>query len=194
MMHLRREDLMGLEAYAEKREEFRARVMAHKKNRQLPLGANATLYFEDRLTVQYQIQEMLRVERVFERAGIEDELQAYNPLIPDGSNLKATFMIEYPDPVERAAALTQLIGIEDRVWIAVAGHERVYAIADEDLARENEVKTSAVHFLRFEFDSEMVSEVKAGAALAAGIDHANYAIEVAALAAPVRAALVTDFA
>jgi len=194
MMHLRREDLMGLEAYAEKRVEFRTRVMAHKKNRQLPLGANATLYFEDRMTVQYQIQEMLRVERVFERAGIEDELQAYNPLIPDGSNLKATFMLEYPDPVERAAALAQLIGIEDRVWMAVAGHDRVYAIADEDLARENEVKTSSVHFLRFEFDSAMVSGIKAGAALAAGIDHANYAIEVAALAAPVRAALVADFA
>jgi hypothetical protein len=160
----------------------------------LALGANATLYFEDRLTVQYQIQEMLRVERVFERAGIEDELQAYNPLIPDGSNLKATFMLEYPDPVERAAALAQLIGIEDRVWMAVAGHDRIYAIADEDLARENAVKTSAVHFLRFEFDSEMVSEVKAGAALAAGIDHANYAIEVAALEAPLRAALVADFA
>jgi hypothetical protein len=194
MTHLQREDLMGLESYAEKRGEFRAQVMAHKKNRQLPLGANATLYFEDRVTVQYQIQEMLRVERVFERAGIEDELQAYNPLIPDGSNLKATFMIEYPDPVERAAALAQLIGIEDRVWIAVAGHERVYAIADEDLARENEVKTSAVHFLRFEFDDEMVSAVKAGADLAAGIDHANYAIEVAPLAAPLRAALVADFA
>jgi hypothetical protein len=194
MKHLRREDLMGLEAYAEKRAEFRTRVMAHKKNRQLPLGANATLYFEDRMTVQYQIQEMLRVERVFERAGIEDELQAYNPLIPDGSNLKATFMLEYPDPVERAAALAQLIGIEDRVWMAVVGHDRIYAIADEDLARENAVKTSAVHFLRFEFDSEMVSEVKAGAALAAGIDHANYAIEVAALAAPLRAALVANFA
>ena len=194
MTHLRREDLMGLEAYAEKRGEFRAWVMAHKKNRQLPLGANATLYFEDRLTVQYQVQEMLRVERVFERAGIEDELQAYNPLIPDGSNLKATFMLEYPDPIERAAALAQLIGIEDRVWLAVAGHQRVYAIADEDLARENEVKTSSVHFLRFEFDDEMVSAVKAGAALAAGIDHANYAAEVAPLAAPLRAALVADFA
>jgi hypothetical protein len=168
--------------------------MQHKRHRRLELGANATLYFEDSMTMQYQVQEMLRIERIFEAAGIEEELAAYNPLIPDGNNLKATFMLEYPDPVERAAALAQLIGIEDRVWIAVAGHERVYAIADEDLARENEVKTSAVHFLRFEFDSEMVSEVKAGAALAAGIDHANYAVEIAALTAPVRAALVADFA
>jgi hypothetical protein len=194
MMHLSREDLMGLETYAEKRTEFRATVMAHKKNRQLALGANATLYFEDRMTVQYQIQEMLRAERVFERAGIDEELQAYNPLIPDGSNLTATFMLEYPDAGERAAALAQLIGIEDRVWIAVANHARVYAIADEDLERENEVKTSAVHFLRFEFDSAMAASLKAGALLAAGIDHANYVVEIACLAAPVHAALLADFA
>lgn len=193
-MHLSREDLMGLETYAEKRSEFRTQVLEHKKNRQVPLGANATLYFEDRMTIQYQIQEMLRVERVFERAGIEDELQAYNPLIPDGSNLKATFMIEYPDPVERAVALTQLKGIEDRVWMAVDGHDRVYAIADEDLERENDVKTSAVHFLRFEFAPAMVSALKAGSALAAGIDHSNYSAEVAALPAAVRGALLADFA
>lgn len=184
---------MGLETYAEKRSEFRTQVLEHKKNRQVPLGVNATLYFEDRMTVQYQIQEMLRVERVFERAGIEDELQAYNPLIPDGSNLKATFMIEYPDPVERAVALTQLKGIEDRVWMAVDGHDRVYAIADEDLERENDVKTSAVHFLRFEFAPAMVSALQAGSALAAGIDHDNYSVEVAALPAAVHGALVADF-
>lgn len=193
MTHLSRDDLMGLETYAEKRAQFRTEVMAHKKNRHVSLGANATLYFEDRMTVQYQIQEMLRVERVFERAGIDDELQAYNPLIPDGSNLKATFMLEYTDPGDRASALAQLIGVEDRVWMAVAGHERVYAIADEDLERETEEKTSSVHFLRFEFDGAMVGALKAGAALAVGIDHANCTVEIAALAAPVRAALLADF-
>ena len=191
--HLRRDDLMGLEIYAEKRQAFRAEVIAHKKNRQLALGPNATLYFEDRMTIQYQIQEMLRVERVFERAGIEEELQAYNPLIPDGSNLKATFMLEYPDPAERAAALAQLIGVEDRVWMRAADHARVFAIADEDLERENEVKTSAVHFLRFEFDDAMVSALKAGAGISAGIDHSNCRIEIDAIAAPIRAALVADF-
>ena len=193
MTHLNRDDLMGLETYAEKRGAFRAQVMAHKKDRQLALGANATLYFEDRMTVQYQIQEMLRIERVFERAGIEDELQVYNPLIPDGSNLKATFMLEYPDPIGRAAALAQLIGIEDCVWMVAEGHERVYAIANEDLERQNEVKTSSVHFLRFEFDCAMVSALKAGANLAAGLDHANYAVEIGSLAQPVRTALVADF-
>lgn len=191
--HLSRDDLMGLEIYAEKRQAFRAEVIAHKKNRQLALGANATLYFEDRMTIQYQIQEMLRVERVFERAGIEDELQAYNPLIPDGSNLKATFMLEYPDPAERAAALAQLIGIEDRVWMRAEGHARVFAIADEDLERENEVKTSAVHFLRFEFDDAMVNALKAGASFGAGIDHPNYGIEIDAIAAPTCTALIADF-
>ncbi|MFT5174529.1 MAG: hypothetical protein ACI8W7_002716 [Gammaproteobacteria bacterium] len=194
MTHLGRDDLMGLETYAEKRAEFRTAVMAHKKKRKLSLGSNATLYFEDRMTVQYQIQEMLRAERIFERAGIDEELQAYNPLIPDGSNLKATFMLEYPDATERAAALGQLIGIEDRVWIAVADHARVYAIADEDLERENEVKTSAVHFLRFEFDEPMLKALKAGAALAAGIDHTNYVAEIVCLEAAVRSALLADFA
>lgn len=194
MTHLGRDDLMGLETYAEKRAEFRNAVMAHKKKRKLSLGGNATLYFEDRMTVQYQIQEMLRVERIFERAGIDEELQAYNPLIPDGRNLKATFMLEYPDANERAAALAQLIGIEDRVWIAVADHARVYAIADEDLDRENEDKTSAVHFLRFEFEEPMIRALKAGAALAAGIDHTNYAAEIGCLEGAVRSALLADFA
>ena len=194
MTHLSRNDLMGLETYAEKRVAFRAAVIAHKKNRRLSLGSNATLYFEDRMTVQYQIQEMLRAERVFERAAIDEELQAYNPLIPDGSNLKATFMLEYPDANERATALAQLIGIEDRVWIAVANQQRVYAIADEDLDRENAVKTSAVHFLRFEFDRAMVQALKTGAELAAGIDHPNYLVEIRCLEAAVRLALVADFA
>ena len=178
MSHLTPDDLHSLEEYARIRGDFRAKVMAHKQNRKVHVGANATLYFEDRLTVQYQIQEMLRIERIFEAEGIADELAAYNPLIPDGSNWKATFMVEYPDEDERREALAKLIGIEDKVWVRVQGRDKVFAIADEDLDREDETKTSSVHFLRFELSPEMVSDLKGGAPLSVGIDHPNYREDV----------------
>jgi hypothetical protein len=193
MKKLTRADLLSLEAYAEQRKAFRAQVLAHKKNRQVRLGEHATLLFEDHLTMQYQIQEMLRVERIFEPQGIEDELAAYNPLIPDGSNLKATFMIEYADEEERKRALKNLIGIEDKVWMRVAGFARIEAIADEDMERENPEKTASVHFLRFEFTPEMIAAAKQGAALAVGVDHPHYQASVDLLPEPVRAALVVDF-
>lgn len=174
MQRLKREDLLSLEQYARERSAWRERVIAHKKPRTLQVGGHTTWCFEDRATIHYQIQEMLRAERTFEPAGIEDELAAYNPLIPDGSNWKVTFMIEYPDPAERAEALARLKGIEDRCWVAVAGHARVHAIADEDLERENAEKTSAVHFLRFELDAAMKADLKTGASLAIGIDHPAY--------------------
>ncbi len=191
MQSLSREDLFSLEEYAERRGAFRARVMEHKANRKVHVGEHATLYFEDRLTMQYQIQEMLRAERIFERAGIEDELDAYNPLIPDGSNWKATFMIEYDDASERKLALAKLIGIEDRVWAKVVGFEPVRAIADEDLDRENEEKTSSVHFLRFELDDDMRAAVKRGAPVSMGIDHPEYRHELE-LPAATRASLSAD--
>jgi Protein of unknown function (DUF3501) len=185
-------DLMSLEQYARERADFRARVLAHKGARQLAVGPHATWCFEDRLTVQYQVQEMLRSERIFEPAGILDELNAYNPLIPDGSNWKVTLLIEYPDPAERVRALAQLKGIEDRCWVRSGGEDKVFAIADEDLERENEEKTSAVHFLRFELTAAMVGGLRAGAALAVGIDHPHYRHEVPAVPAAVRAALIAD--
>jgi hypothetical protein len=186
-------DLMPLEQYARERPAFRARVLRHKGERQLAVGPNATWLFEDRLTVQYQVQEMLRAERIFEPAGIADELGAYNPLIPDGSNWKVTLLIEFENPIERAAALARLKGVEDRCWVQVRGQARVFAIADEDLERENEEKTSAVHFLRFELDTRMIEALGAGGALAAGIDHPNYRFEVAEVPAPVRQSLTADF-
>jgi hypothetical protein len=192
MQKLSRDDLYSLEKYAEERPRFRAEVMAHKKNRQVALGDHATLYFEDRLTIQYQIQEMLRVERIFEAAGIQDELDAYNPLIPDGSNLKATFMIEYADESERREALARLVGIEDKTWIRVAGFDKVHPVADEDLERDSEDKTSSVHFLRFELTPAMVQAAKDGAALAIGVEHTNYACEIDPLPEAVRASLVAD--
>ncbi|MEJ2343848.1 MAG: DUF3501 family protein [Gammaproteobacteria bacterium] len=192
MQKLSREDLYSLEEYAEERPQFRAQVMAHKKHRHVALGGHATLYFEDRLTIQYQVQEMLRVERIFEAAGIQDELDAYNPLIPDGSNLKATFMIEYADESERRDALAALVGIEDKTWVRVAGFDKVYPIADEDLERDSEEKTSSVHFLRFELTPEMVQAAKGGAALAVGVEHENYACEIDPLPEAVRASLVAD--
>ena len=192
MEKLTRGDLYSLEQYAELRPEFRARVMAHKNNRKLSIGPVATLYFEDRLTVQYQIQEMLRVERIFEAAGIKEELAAYNPLIPDGANWKATFMIEEPDVDKRRELLAGLVGIENRVWVMVDGHERVYAVADEDLDRNTEEKTSSVHFLRFEISPAMVRDVKAGAVLSFGIDHANYRHQVEPVTDNIRAALLAD--
>lgn len=189
---LTRDDLMSLETYEEKRSTFRAEVIAHKKNRQLGLGKNTTLYFEDRLTIQYQIQEMLRIERIFEAEGIKEELDVYNPLIPDGSNWKATFMIEFTDENERKVALASMIGIEDKVWIQVADHDKVYAIADEDLERDNADKTSAVHFMRFELSPAMVTAVKKGAAIAAGIEHEAYAVNIDALPENIRDSLAAD--
>jgi hypothetical protein len=193
MQQLTRDDLYSLETYAEERPAFRARVMAHKKNRQVGIGAHATLYFEDRLTIQYQIQEMLRAERIFESAGIQEELDAYNPLIPDGSNWKATFMIEYEDIDERREALTRLKGIEDRLWVQVAGHDKSYAIADEDMEREDETKTSAVHFVRFELAPAMVQDLKNGASLSMGTDHPDYGYQVQVDGA-VRDSLTADLA
>lgn len=192
MHKIARESLLSLEAYARQRQEFRAKVMAHKRNRTVHLGAHMTLVFEDELTIRYQVQEMLRIERTFEEAGIQDELDAYNPLIPDGRNFKATMMIEYADAEERKQALSKLKGVEDRVWVQVEGCAQVYAIADEDLERENEEKTSAVHFLRFELDDEMTRALKYGVGLAIGVDHPNYQAEVSAVAAGVRASLAQD--
>ncbi len=192
MNKLTREDLFSLEKYSEVRPEFRARVMAHKKNRQLPIGPNATLYFEDALTMHYQIQEMLRAERIFETAGIQEELDAYNPLIPDGSNWKATFMMEYPDEEERRQQLQRLIGIERHVWAQVADFARVTPIADEDLERTTEDKTSSVHFLRFELTPEMAEAVKQGAPVSMGIDHPAYTHAVEPLVQNVRDSLAQD--
>jgi hypothetical protein len=192
MQKLSREDLMSLETYADERIAFRDRVLAHKRNRRLDLGTNAALYFEDRLTMQYQVQEMLRIERIFEAAGINEELEAYNPLIPDGSNWKATFMVEFPEEEERREMLTRLVGIEDRVFIQVVDFDRVFAIADEDLERADAGKTSAVHFLRFELPAEQVSALKSGASLIAGIDHDNYRVEVSPVAENIRESLVND--
>jgi len=194
MATISRDSLLSLEAYAKSRKDFRAGVIAHKKNRTLSLGGHVTLIFEDELTVRYQIQEMLRIEKTFEEEGIQDELDAYNPLVPDGTNLKATMMIEYDDPVVRKRELAKLIGIEDRTYVQVDGHEKVYAIADEDLERENDEKTSSVHFLRFEFAAPMIDGLKKGAALAVGIDHPNYPVRVDEVAPNVQAALVKDFA
>ncbi|HEX4798810.1 MAG TPA: DUF3501 family protein [Burkholderiales bacterium] len=193
MPRIDRASLMTLEAYARERPQFRARVMAHKKNRTVQLGEHLTLIFEDELTIRYQVQEMLRVERIFEEEGIREELDAYNPLVPDGRNLKATMMLEYTDPEERPKRLGELLGIEDQVWVRVEAHERVWAVADEDLERENEEKTSSVHFLRFELTESMAQALKKGAGLSIGIDHPRY---VEALEAPlaVRDALVKDLA
>ena len=192
MRKLQASDLMGLEEYHKARPEFRERVLAHKRDRQVAVGPNATLYFEDQLTVQYQVQEMLRIERIFEFEAIDEELEAYVPLIPDGSNLKATFMVEFPDQDERRRELARLIGIEGRVYIQVAGCDRVYAIADEDLERTTEEKTSAVHFLRFELAEPMRVALKGGAELGIGIDHPNYRHSVDAVPAAVRNSLTAD--
>jgi hypothetical protein len=194
MPQITRDSLMSLESYAKVRPAYRSEMIAHKKNRSVSLGGHVTLIFEDEKTMRYQIQEMLRAERTFEDAGIQDELDAYNPLIPDGSNWKATMMIEYPDPDERQLALGQLKGIEDRVWAQVADQPRVYAIADEDMERENAEKTSAVHFLRFELDATSAAAAKSGAAIRMGIDLAVYPVEATTLTESARAALVADLA
>ncbi len=193
-MSLTRDTLMTLEAYAKARPDFRKQVIEHKKHRHVALGNHVTLIFEDELTVRYQVQEMLRIEKIFEEEGIQHELDSYNPLIPDGCNFKATMMIEYPDADERKRELAKLIGIEDRVWVQVADSSRVYAIADEDLERENEEKTSSVHFLRFELAPEMASALKNGAALSIGIDHPNYMAAMEPVTADIRNSLVGDLA
>jgi hypothetical protein len=190
---LTHENLYSLEKYARVRPEFRARVIAHKKNRQVPLGANATLYFEDALTMQYQVQEMLRLERMFEPGPIQDELDVYNPLIPDGCNWKATFMVEFPDEAERRQKLAQLIGIEKAVWVQVAGFDKLISIANQHLDRETEDKTSAVHFMRFELTPAMAAAAKQGAAIRAGIDHPNYQAEIT-LPPAIRDSLAGDLA
>jgi hypothetical protein len=192
MDKLTREMLFSLEKYAEVRNGFRAEVMAHKRDRRLPLGTNATLYFEDRLTMQYQVQEMLRIERIFEAAGIREELNAYNPLIPDGDNWKATFMVEFPDVAERRAMLQKLIGIEDCVWMQVDEFELLRPIADQDLERDTEDKTSAVHFLEFRLPPDQIQALKEGASLAAGIDHENYRVDVRPVPDNVRNSLLND--
>ena len=186
-----RDDLMSLEQYAEQRDEFRQRVLAHKKHRQVALGPNATLYFEDRLTLLYQIQEMLRIEKVFEADGINEELEAYNPLIPTGRNFKATFMIEYADAAVRAAQLEKMVNIEDLVWMQVGEHDKVWAIADEDLERSNDTKTSAVHFLRFEISDEMAQELKSGDDWKIGVQHAVYTYDLL-VEGDTRASLLND--
>lgn len=190
---LSRGDLYSLEKYAETRAAFRDRVIAHKKPRQVQLGPHARFYFEDRLTIQYQVQEMLRIERLFEPQAIEEELAAYNPLIPDGNNWKATFMLEYEDATERKTALAELVGIEDKVWVKVGPHQPVYAIADEDLERATESKTASVHFVRFQLSPDMVAAARVGSPIALGIDHPKYRHSVE-LPEQVRAALVRDLA
>jgi hypothetical protein len=192
MARISRDSLMTLEAYSRERNEFRNKVLAHKKNRTLGVGPNVTLVFEDELTMRYQIQEMLRAERIFEAQGIQDELDAYNPLVPDGSNWKATMLIEYPEVEERRRMLPKLIGIEDRVWIRVEGDQPVYAIADEDLERENDEKTSSVHFLRFELSEGMKARLRTGAGLAIGIDHPSYTNVIEEVGDAARASLIRD--
>ena len=186
------DDLLSLERYARERVAFRAKVLEHKRARQLAIGPNTTWLFEDRLTVQYQVQEMLRAERIFEPEGIEEELDSYNPLIPDGTNWKATLLIEFPDEQERRRELSKLKRIEDRCWVQVSGQERVFAIADEDLERENDEKTSSVHFLRFELTATMIAALRGGASLGIGVDHDHYRHAMAAVSEPTRKALIAD--
>ena len=192
MQKLARQDLMTLEQYAVERPRLRAEIIAHKQLRTVQVGPNMTWLFEDRATIRYQVLEMLRVERIFEAAGIQDELDAYNPLIPSGSNWKATLLLEFPDPEARQVALSKLIGVEDRCWVRVSEMERVFAIADEDLERENAEKTSAVHFLRFELQPSMIEAAKSGGSLSVGVDHENYRHSIAPLPATVRDALLLD--
>ena len=192
MQPLKRSDLLSLEQYSEQREEFRRNVLEHKIFRRVHIGLNASLYFEDRLTIQYQVQEMLRIEKIFEVSEIEEELATYNPLIPDGSNWKATFMVEFPDAEERRLALARLVGIENLVWVCTSSEPKVWAIADEDLERTTEEKTSAVHFLRFELPASFVASVKSGSEISVGIDHEYYRFSVDSLPAETRISLVRD--
>ena len=192
MKKLTREDLLSLEKYSEVRNDFRSKVIKHKKNRRLPIGPNATLYFEDNLIMHYQIQEMLRAERIFEANAINDELAVYNELIPEGNNWKATFMIEFADEGERRLALSKMFGIEDKVWLKIDGFNEIYPFSDEDLERENENKTSAVHFLRFQLNHEMVGALKLGSQLSAGISHGAYQHTVNPIPDNIRESLISD--
>ena len=192
MKKLTKQDLHSLEDYSTMRDDFRAQIIQHKKNRVLQVGPNVSMHFEDRLVMQYQIQEMLRAEKIFENASIQEELDAYNPMIPDGSNWKVTFMIEFPDPDERAIRLRELLGIEDATYVQVSGHNKVHPISDEDLPRETAEKTSSVHFMRFELTQYMVSALKEGAALSIGIDHPEYKHAIEALSGSMRDSLVAD--
>ena len=194
MSKLTRKDLYSLEEYSEMREEFRKKIIAHKENRRLEIGDNILLLFEDKLIMQYQVQEMLKAEKIFDAAGIDEELDAYNPLIPDGTNWKATMMIQYPNVDERQEMLTQLIGIEDLIWMQVSGHDKIYAIADEDLERDTEVKTSAVHFMRFELNNDMIASLKTNATISAGVEHKNYQRTVDPVQNNLRESLVNDLA
>ncbi len=192
MTNLTREDLFSLEQYAIKRENYRSQVMEHKKSRKVAIGPIATIYFEDALTIQYQIQEMLRIEKIFEADGIQQELDTYNPLIPTGANWKATFMIEVADPKERQKMLAKLIGIEKAIWVEIDGFEKVRPIANEDLERETEDKTSSVHFLRFELTPDMIGAIKSGASISMGIDHQNYTHETRPVGDDIRVSLAND--
>ena len=192
MPTITRESLLTLEAYARDRNNFRARVLEHKKARTVHLGQHLTLLFEDELTIRYQVQEMLRIEKIFEEAGIQDELDTYNPLVPDGRNWKATLLVEYEDVEKRKRALARLKGIEDRVWVQVDEQPRVHAIADEDLERENDEKTSAVHFVRFELTPAMIAALKSGAGLAIGVDHPEYTATLQPVPDATRSALLAD--
>ena len=192
MPPITRESLLTLEAYARDRKNFRARVLEHKKARTVHLGQHLTLLFEDELTIRYQVQEMLRIEKIFEEAGIQDELDTYNPLVPDGRNWKATLLVEYEDVEERKRALARLKGIEDRVWVQVDEQPRVHAIADEDLERENDEKTSSVHFVRFELTPAMIAALKSGAGLAIGVDHPEYTATLQPVPDATRTALLAD--
>jgi hypothetical protein len=194
MARIARDSLLTLEAYARERKDFRARILAHKKPRSVHLGEHLTVLFEDELTIRYQVQEMLRIEKIFEEAGIREELDTYNPLVPDGSNWKATMQVEYEDVEERKRALARLKGIEARVWVRVEGQARVYAIADEDLERETDEKTSSVHFLRFELTPPMISALKAGGGLAIGVDHAAYTATLDPVPDATRDVLLADLA
>jgi len=189
---LARSDLLTLEQYAIDRARLRSEVIAHKQLRNVQVGPNMTWCFEDATTIRYQILEMLRAERIFESEGIQSELDAYNPLIPDGSNWKVTLLLEFPDPEIRRVELERLIGVEDRCWIRVSEMERVFAIADEDMERENDVKTSAVHFLRFELSSSMIQAMKSDASLSIGVDHDAYRHVLSPLPPLVRDALNSD--
>jgi len=192
MQKLKPSDLYSLEQYSRERAAIRAKVMEHKRARQVGVGPHLMWLFEDRITIQYQIQEMLRAERIFESEGIADELEAYNPLIPDGTNWKVTLLIEFPDEKERRVQLARLKGIEDRCWVQAAGHAKVFAIADEDLERENDEKTSSVHFLRFELTPEVIASLKSGAALSLGVDHPEYRHEINPVSPAVQASLKAD--
>jgi len=192
MPAITRESLMTLEAYARERKQFRTGVIAHKRARTLHLGEHITLLFEDELTMRYQVQEMLRIERIFEDAGIQEELDTYNPLVPDGSNWKATLLIEYEDLIERARMLGRLLNVESRIWMQVAGQARIFPIADEDLERQNDTKTSSVHFLRYELTPGMIASLRAGAVLSAGVDHPAYQAEGVAVPAALRESLLAD--